>query len=63
MKHRPLLERLLTALRLRRQGAPSVGVDVVVDARRNQARRILELAGSGLWEGNLARMRNDAPER
>jgi len=29
--------------------------------RRARARRILELAGSGLWEGNLAEMRADAP--
>jgi Arc/MetJ family transcription regulator len=27
--------------------------------RRAKARRILELTGSGLWEGNLARMRRD----
>ena len=27
--------------------------------RRAKARRILELAGSGLWEGNLAEMRED----
>jgi Arc/MetJ family transcription regulator len=27
--------------------------------RRIKARRILELAGSGLWEGDLATMRND----
>ena len=27
--------------------------------RRVKARRILELAGSGLWEGNLAEMRED----
>ena len=29
--------------------------------RRVKARRILELAGSGLWEGNLAEMREDRP--
>jgi Arc/MetJ family transcription regulator len=29
--------------------------------RRARAHRILELAGSGLWEGNLAEMRNDHP--
>jgi hypothetical protein len=29
--------------------------------RRIKARRILELAGSGLWEGNLAEMRDDRP--
>ena len=27
--------------------------------RRIKARRILELAGSGAWEGNLAEMRGD----
>ena len=31
--------------------------------RRVQANRILELAGSGLWEGNLAEMRDDRPLR
>ena len=29
--------------------------------RRIKARQILELAGSGLWEGDLASMRRDAP--
>ena len=28
---------------------------------RARARRILELAGSGLWEGRLAEMRADGP--
>ena len=31
--------------------------------RRVRANRILELAGSGLWEGNLADMRGDRPLR
>ena len=31
--------------------------------RRARAGRILELAGSGLWEGDLAAMRNDEPRR
>jgi Arc/MetJ family transcription regulator len=31
--------------------------------RRAHANRILELAGSGLWEGNLAEMRGDHPRR
>ena len=31
--------------------------------RRAKARRILELAGSGLWEGDLARMREDRSRR
>ena len=30
--------------------------------RRVKARRILELAGSGLWEGDLAAMREDRPK-
>jgi hypothetical protein len=29
--------------------------------RHHQARRILELAGSGLWDGNLSEMRRDQP--
>ena len=31
--------------------------------RRAKAHRILELAGSGLWEGNLPEMRQDRPRR
>jgi Arc/MetJ family transcription regulator len=31
--------------------------------RRIKARRILELAGSGLWEGHLPTMRRDRPVR
>ena len=31
--------------------------------RRHRAGRILELAGSGLWEGDLAEMREDRPSR
>jgi len=31
--------------------------------RRARARRILELRGSGAWEGSLAEMRRDAPTR
>ena len=31
--------------------------------RRFRAGRILELAGSGLWEGDLSEMRGDAPSR
>lgn len=31
--------------------------------RRVQARQILELAGTGLWEGSLAEMRRDAPPK
>ncbi len=29
--------------------------------RRIKARRVLELRGSGLWEGNLSEMRQDRP--
>jgi Arc/MetJ family transcription regulator len=31
--------------------------------RRARGGRILELAGSGLWEGNLPNMRADGPRR
>ena len=31
--------------------------------RRIKARRVLELAGSGLWEGDLPTMRQDRPVR
>ena len=31
--------------------------------RRARARQILELAGSGLWHGNLSEMRRDQPRR
>lgn len=31
--------------------------------RRMKARQILGLAGSGLWEGDLSRMRKDVPAR
>ena len=31
--------------------------------RRVKARQILELAGSGTWEGNLSDMRDDRPGR
>lgn len=31
--------------------------------RRARAGRIMELRGSGLWEGDLARMRQDRPAR
>jgi Arc/MetJ family transcription regulator len=30
--------------------------------RRIQARQILDLAGSGLWSGDLTEMRKDAPQ-
>ena len=31
--------------------------------RRAEARQILELQGSGLWEGDLAELRGDRPRR
>jgi Arc/MetJ family transcription regulator len=39
----------------------SAAVDVALRdlVRRAKARRILDLAGSGLWEGSLTRMRED----
>jgi Arc/MetJ family transcription regulator len=43
----------------------SAAVDLALRdfVRRAKARRILELAGSGLWEGDLADMRRDRPRR
>lgn len=32
-------------------------------ARRARARRILDLTGTGLWEGDLGAMRGDNPRR
>jgi Arc/MetJ family transcription regulator len=31
--------------------------------RSHKARRILDFAGSGVWEGDLSAMRNDRPRR
>ena len=43
----------------------SMTVDLALHdyVRRAKAKRIFELAGSGLWEGDLAAMRGDAPRR
>lgn len=51
------------ALRLSGERTYSRTVQRALDdfVRRAKAGRILELAGSGLWEGNLAEMRADRP--
>jgi Arc/MetJ family transcription regulator len=41
----------------------AVGRALADFVRRVRANRILELAGSGLWEGDLAAMRDDRPVR
>ncbi len=41
----------------------TVGMALQNFVKRIKARRILELAGSGLWEGNLVTMRKDRPKR
>lgn len=53
------------ALRLsgERTYSKAVGRALADFVRRAKAGRILELAGSGLWRGDLAEMRNDAPRR
>lgn len=59
-------ERLLDeALRLsgERTYSKAVGRALAEFVRRVKAGRILELAGSGLWEGDLAEMRGDRPRR
>ena len=49
------------ALRLSGQRTYSAAVGMALEdfVRRAKARRILELAGSGLWQGDLGEMRGD----
>ena len=51
------------ALRVSGERTYSKAVERALEAfiRRAKAGRILELAGSGLWEGDLSRMREDTP--
>ena len=58
-------ELLDEALRLsgERTYSRTVGRALEEFVRRIKARRILNLAGQGLWEGSLAEMRKDAPPR
>ncbi|MBI2467851.1 MAG: type II toxin-antitoxin system VapB family antitoxin [Candidatus Rokubacteria bacterium] len=54
---------LQEALRLSGERTFSRAVERALEdfVRRVRAGRILELAGSGLWEGNLSEMRDDQP--
>ena len=55
-------ERLLTeAVRLSGERTYSAAVERALEdfVKRVRARKILDLAGSGLWEGNLGQMRGD----
>jgi len=56
-------ELLAEATRLSGQSTYSKAVELALAefVRRARAGRILELAGSGLWEGDLAEMRQDPP--
>jgi hypothetical protein len=59
-------EKLLEeATRLSAQRTYSKTVDLALAefVRRAKAGKILELAGSGLWQGDLTVMRNDRPPR
>ena len=59
-------ERLLDeALRLsgERTYSKAVGRALAEFVRRVKARRVRQLAGSGLWEGDLSEMRGDRPRR
>jgi Arc/MetJ family transcription regulator len=59
-------EKLLEeATRLAAQRTYSATVDLALAefVRRARAGKILELAGSGQWEGDLGEMRRDAPRR
>ena len=53
------------ARRLSGERTYSRAVERALDAfvRRARAGRILELAGTGLWKGNLSEMRDDRPRR
>lgn len=65
-KHLVLDEHVLEeALRLsgERTYSKAVGRALADFVRRAKAGRILELAGSGLWRGDLGEMRNDATRR
>ena len=59
-------EKLLEeATRLSAQRTYSKTVDLALSefVRRARAGRILELAGAGLWEGDITEVRRDAPKR
>jgi Arc/MetJ family transcription regulator len=59
-------EKLLEeALQLSAQRTYSKTVELALldFVRRARARKILDLAGAGLWEGDLPTMREDAPRR
>lgn len=59
-------ERLLEeAVRVSGERTYSRAVGRALDdfVRRARARKILALAGSGLWQGDLAAMRDDRPRR
>lgn len=65
-RHLVLDENLLEeAVRLTGSKTYSKAVDRALRdfVRRARARRLLELAGSGLWEGDLATMRKNQPRR
>jgi Arc/MetJ family transcription regulator len=58
-------ELLHEAVRLSGERTYSRTVDRALEdfVNRMKARRILELAGSGAWNGDLAQMRQDRPRR
>lgn len=53
------------ALRLSGERTYSAAVQRALDdfVRRVRAQKILDLAGSGAWEGNLSEIRDDRPVR
>jgi Arc/MetJ family transcription regulator len=58
-------ELLEEAVRLSGERTYSRAVERALEdfVRRAKARQILELAGSGAWEGSLSEMRDDRPRR
>jgi Arc/MetJ family transcription regulator len=58
-------ELLEEAVRLSGERTYSRAVERALEdfVRRVKARRILELSGSGVWEGSISEMRDDHPRR
>lgn len=52
-----------TALSHAKTYSKAVEIALLDFVRRAKAKRILEFAGSGLWEGSLSEMREDRPKR
>lgn len=52
-----------TAISKAKTYSKAVEIALLDYVRRAKARQILDLAGSGLWEGDLSAMREDTPAK